>query len=401
MVLNQSAKFWVRTLCALLLLLTLVYCIVHDPPRGAPAAFFQMSGRDRVHLCADQRDVVADLLYSGRRIAPCDTSAANAHNCPANFGNNPHRYAALTYIGLHFRNWMAADSLLQVKVMEPMTEKEVEEYLVRAEFTMQSYFWLVGWRIMIEVIFWTWFGAFGRILYSIYRTNRAYAILKANDPTYDPDPENRGFDPGEVHNYVAQLAFAPFISMILTLGFHFFMTPEASDLVEASIGVLVTSYLLGFYCSRAMALLQRIRDVLLPVDIMKDAPVLPPPAPPTPKPPTPEALPPAPLADLSLQLVLAPQLSASEELDAELLNNQLDKATVLLRPSKGGEPIPAVHDGNEQGGGYVAKRIPLGAYDVEANVHAPDGINLVGRSSLDLAATTHVSLTMERDGHDG
>ena len=33
-----------------------------------------------------------------------DTTFENSHNCPANFGNNPHRFAALTYIGLHFRN---------------------------------------------------------------------------------------------------------------------------------------------------------------------------------------------------------------------------------------------------------------------------------------------------------
>jgi hypothetical protein len=395
---NHSAKFWVRTMIGLLALLTLVYGLAHDPPRGAPPAPWQISGRDRVKLGVTERSVISHLLQSGRKLAPCDTTHDHQYNCPATFANNPHRTAVLTYIGMNFRNWMRNDSLLQCQVLDVMSEQEVDDYLVNAGFTLHSFFWLLSWRTMLEVIFWTLFGVLCRILYSMFLVNRAYSQAKANDPSYDPDPENRGFDPGEIYNHMAQLAFAPFVSVILTLGFQFFLAGDATDVVETSTGMLITSFLLGFYSSRALGLLQRIRDVLLPVDSGKDRPMLPPPAPIIVK-----QLAAPTLLDIPIHLTLSPALAAThtDEHDLEVLNDQLGVASVQLTPAAGGATITATHDGVEQEGGFIAKRVPVGTYTITAKVSTPVGINLKGNATIDLSNATSAEVLMERDGNDG
>jgi len=151
------------------------------------------------------------------------------------------------------------------------------------------------------------------------------------------------------------------------------------------------SFLLGFYSARAMALLARARDVILPAGsaIPADKPKSRPPETPT-----------GPLLETTVKLSLATSVSTAHPDAVEELNNALDKAEVSFVPKGTSTGIKAERIGEEQEGAYLVKTV-AGAYHIIVTAGSSVGINLKGEMDVEVKASGSIELLMVEDTNHG
>lgn len=111
----------------------------------------------------------------------------------------------------------------------------------------QSYFWLSGDEKYIEVIFWTIFGVLASVLYFASEAMRSREFLKE-----------------QFYVYVAKMFYAPLISLVIVFSFSLLTASNDVKYDSTSVELLVMSFVLGFFSGRAMELLNRLKDVILP-----------------------------------------------------------------------------------------------------------------------------------------
>jgi hypothetical protein len=112
---------------------------------------------------------------------------------------------------------------------------------------VDSCFWLVGKKMYWEIIFWSLFGVLANALY-----HSAQRIRK------------KQFKRSEMVVYISKLLYAPFVVMVIFLSHQALV--ENGDLAEISTGhgAVVISFILGFFSGRAIGLLNKLKDLLLP-----------------------------------------------------------------------------------------------------------------------------------------
>src|SRR5207249_1890086 len=81
--------------------------------------------------------------------------------------------------------------------------------------------------------------------------------------TTDPQNPSSVFDSSEIPSQAARLAYAPCCTLIIVLGYNFFSNQNLPD-IGSSKGIIVFAFVGGFYTSRLIALLDRLKDVLFP-----------------------------------------------------------------------------------------------------------------------------------------
>jgi hypothetical protein len=137
------------------------------------------------------------------------------------------------------------------------------DYLSKVRLKIASYFWLTGPEVYFEIMFWSLFGVLCSILFNIGNIIR--------NSTTNPDKARTQFDNSEIYSQVAKMAYAPICTLVIILGYNFFDQGTVAD-ISSSKGVLVFSFIGGFYSSRMMAFLDRLKEVLLPNSGTSEAP---------------------------------------------------------------------------------------------------------------------------------
>ncbi len=132
---------------------------------------------------------------------------------------------------------------------------EAMGFLGKVRFRVQSYFWLVGPEVYFEIIFWAWFGVLASILFNL-------GVIGRNK-TANGENEKTVFDSSEIPYQVAKLLYAPLATLAIVLGYNYFNGENIVD-ISSSKGVIVFAFIGGFYCARLIALLDRLKEVLLP-----------------------------------------------------------------------------------------------------------------------------------------
>ncbi|MEO6550842.1 MAG: hypothetical protein ABIN94_22760 [Ferruginibacter sp.] len=133
---------------------------------------------------------------------------------------------------------------------------EATGFLSRTRFKVQSYFWLIGPLVYLEIIFWTWLGVLCSLLFNL-------GVISRKSTTNPTDPTTY-FDSSEIPSQVAKLLYAPVCTLIIILGYNFFTDENIVD-ISSSKGVLVFAFIGGFYSSRLISFLDRLKELLLPV----------------------------------------------------------------------------------------------------------------------------------------
>jgi hypothetical protein len=122
-------------------------------------------------------------------------------------------------------------------------------------FKVHSYFWLIGPAVYWEIVFWVILGVICNILFVL-------GDVGSNSTTDLANPETQ-FDPSKLMSQVAKIFYAPVCTLAVVMGYNFINGRNIVD-IDSSKGLLVFGFIAGFYSSRVISLMDRIKDVLLP-----------------------------------------------------------------------------------------------------------------------------------------
>lgn len=124
---------------------------------------------------------------------------------------------------------------------------------------VKSYFWLTEGRregsqtiegsIYLEIVFWTLFGLIANLLYRVSESVRT-----------------DGFRPEEIGVHIAKFFYAPLCSLVVFFSFNMLVSQGDISVVQFSHATIVLAFILGFFSGRTVELLERIKDLLLPLN---------------------------------------------------------------------------------------------------------------------------------------
>ena len=141
------------------------------------------------------------------------------------------------------------------KYLSFCTPIEAAGFLTSLRIRVKSYFWLTGPEVYFEVMFWCIFGVICSLLFKLGDIWK----LSTTDPT---NPQSQ-YDPTEVPSQVAKIFYAPICTLVIILGYNYIQDKNMVD-ISSSKGIIILSFIAGFYSQRMMAFLDRLKDVLLP-----------------------------------------------------------------------------------------------------------------------------------------
>ncbi|MFI5139191.1 MAG: carboxypeptidase-like regulatory domain-containing protein [Sphingobacteriales bacterium] len=133
--------------------------------------------------------------------------------------------------------------------------QDAADYLSKKLFKIRSYFWLVGPAVYWEVIFCALFGVLCNLLFVL-------GAVGSNSTTDLANPETQ-FDSSEILGQVAKIIYAPICTLFVVLGYSLLTGQNIVDL-NLGKGLLIFGFIGGYYSSRVISLMDRLKDVLLP-----------------------------------------------------------------------------------------------------------------------------------------
>jgi hypothetical protein len=111
-------------------------------------------------------------------------------------------------------------------------------------FRVKSFFWLVGNKVLLEVAFWSLFGLIASLMYSVTMLRRINKYM--------------------IREHIGKLFYTPFICIVIYLALNALMNSGSISLTGVGKSVIVLSFILGFFTRRAILLLDKIKDLILP-----------------------------------------------------------------------------------------------------------------------------------------
>lgn len=231
--------------------------------------------------------------------------------------------AALNYM---VKKLSPKDTTSFVKQYSSLSNNNLIAVLPTIAVKTESYFWLAGSSKYVEVIFWSIFGVLASLLYFSSEAIR-YGKFKEE----------------EVSVYFAKVFYAPLIALIIVFSYKTLTSSSNISFDDSSLELLVFSFLLGFFSGRAIELLNKIKEVILPG---KDQPA----------------------EDDTGKVTLTGKVF----FPAEEIDFTLSKGIVKLIASADGKEIQKC-DTNEMGI-YFFKNVSPGIYNIEAGITLPDNV---------------------------
>lgn len=263
-----TARKWFAFLAALLLLWVSAYIVLHANDKLASYEYIQLNNTQLQQingmLYADRLPQPAPLpaLFQqitvnelGDTLSVTSPTAAPAPVQAAEGISEAQIDKVLFYIKTEFENRLRADQLQTIKdYIKTFGPGDVGVYLSGIKLRARSYFWLSGPMVYAEMIFWVIGGVICSVLFSIASVSRRVPI---------PGVGNTTFNSKEISYQVAKLFYAPFCAVVLVLAYNFFRHDTTLN-IAANEGIIVFSFIAGFYSGRVMSLLERLKDALLP-----------------------------------------------------------------------------------------------------------------------------------------
>lgn len=130
-----------------------------------------------------------------------------------------------------------------------LNENALFSALPNIKIITASFYWLSGDKKYLEVVFWAVFGVLANLLY--------YASENMRTGKFRPD---------EIPVYLAKIVYAPVVTIVIILGYNYISPVVQTDFESYSHGIIVVSFVLGFFSGRAVGLLGKLKDVILPSD---------------------------------------------------------------------------------------------------------------------------------------
>ncbi len=126
-------------------------------------------------------------------------------------------------------------------------------FLTDYRLEVHSYFWLTEDLIFLEIVFWSLFGVLCSLFYYI-----SEAIVKNE---YNPKHE---------FIHAAKLFYAPLTTLVVYFSLNALISNGEVNLNSLRHGLIILSFVLGFFSGRTIELLNRIKDLILPHNRSED-----------------------------------------------------------------------------------------------------------------------------------
>ena len=264
------------------------------------------------------------------------------------------------------------------------SSKEVLLFLTGSKIKVQSYFWLTGAWAYLEVILWSLIGVVCSLLFYVTGKNR--------NATTVPDDPKSVFDLTEIPYQIAKFFYAPLCTVVIVLGYSFLQEDNPVD-IQAGKGLIVLSFIAGFYSGRMMSFLDRLKELLLP--LASDA-----------KAAQPKAGGVAATAALVTVELLPAEPSLTEDQKNHIIEAGMGSAVVTLQAEGSNDVITPAKTGEEQESLFEVKNIAAGKYNLLAKysikIGDADIINLEARQEVTIAKDTkEIKVNMLKAKADG
>lgn len=263
----------------------------------------------------------------------------------------------MDYLDNIFENKIDPDQKNRLMVfLCELKAEDAPAFLGKVRFEIRSYFWLTGPCVYLEIIFWSILGVLASLLFNL-------GVLSKNSTTDLANPQSY-FDSSEIPFQVAKVLYAPICTLVVILGYNYFSNQNIVD-ISSSKGVLVFAFICGFYSSRVIALMDRLKEVLLPNSGTSALPG-------TPPAPGANAL----IAAMTVKVVAAADILTAAELaavGADWINN----VVVTLKSTVTGTMLTGSRMNIDPAGSFTFKNFPPGNYAITAEFqHAAGGNNV-------------------------
>lgn len=234
----KEGKYWFGFLILLHTIAVVSYVIVHFFLPGSEMKTLSNSQFQNLTLLVEDFDNPSDSIE---------------------FLNRPQRdKRIITYLKTSFDEDSIV-SLNRIFISLPdVKTKNLMPFLKDQEFKVSSFFWLHGYQSFAEVLLWALVGVLLSLIYYVSIANRG---KPADGST---TLEVRAFDYKEIYDHIAKMVYAPVCTLVLILSYSYISSDSSVANVSAGKGMLVFSFIAGFYSGRVMKFLDKLKDLLLP-----------------------------------------------------------------------------------------------------------------------------------------
>lgn len=236
-----SGASWLLTLCISFTIVLLLYATAHCFIKGS----------EYTPLSKEQMQNINNLL-----IFSPDTIKTEANNTKV----DPAKTALIiSYLESEYANNLDKNDSIQINtLLVQFSAKDASIFLSQKRFKVSSYFWLTGTGAYGETLFWSLIGVLASLIYYVSITNKA----KIESST---DEDGCVFNPAEIPPQVAKMFYAPVCTLVIVLGYSL-IKPDNSLLdLNAGKGLILFSFLAGFFSSRLMKFLDGLKKLILPI----------------------------------------------------------------------------------------------------------------------------------------
>ncbi|RDC62876.1 peptidase associated/transthyretin-like domain-containing protein [Adhaeribacter pallidiroseus] len=136
-----------------------------------------------------------------------------------------------------------------------------DSFLKDYKLRVHSFFWLTEDLVFLEIIFWSLFGLLASIFYNV-----SESLREKNDPA-------KQYDSSIEYVNWAKLFYAPLTTIVI----YFSVQLVTTDNLEANFnnlrhGLIILCFVLGFFSGRTVELLERFKNLILPLNKAVDDP---------------------------------------------------------------------------------------------------------------------------------
>ncbi|MEO7767708.1 MAG: hypothetical protein ABIS01_09790, partial [Ferruginibacter sp.] len=259
---------WFKKLIITLICLGIVYVLLH----WLTNSLFPTAGYEYIRLDKDQMQQINKIYFDNDSTSSLKKSSVNNGDSSGNVVVRSIKYLVrdscdcynctkdekvVCYLWNQFNHNLDTSQLHTIRqYLACSSPSEATSFLNGVRFQVKSYFWLAGPVVYWEIIFWSWFGVICSILFNLGVVSKSSTTNPTDRTTY--------FDSSEIPSQVAKMLYAPVCTLVIVLGYNFFSGQNLVD-INSSKGVLVFAFIGGFYSSRLISFLDRLKELFLPV----------------------------------------------------------------------------------------------------------------------------------------
>jgi hypothetical protein len=215
----MNQKLWLRQVIILVSVLVIMYSILHL------------------------------IFHDGRRLISLNPTQLSDIGTLINNDTLRDKNATINKIDKYLKNTIETPVISNLfEILKPYSPNEYIIVLTSTKIKLSSFFWLTGKLQAVEIVFWSVFGVLASLLYT------GSEAMRHSD-----------FNSKEVAVHIAKLFYAPLCTIVIILSINALTSNGDVSIEQFQYWLIVLSFILGFFSGRTIELLNKIKDLILPL----------------------------------------------------------------------------------------------------------------------------------------